>query len=394
MDLQKKKPRVRNTPKNKAGKGIAPGQKMSGITSTKPVNVVVPSNVSTYKSELGIGSLSECAAKMAVAIANPWSPLAKGACLPTSPARPTYKVTAFQRGIAYVGTNGFGYIIVQPTIANDVPFSYSTTASYTGTSSDTFTPYSATPGTLKTGISVNNMNNIPYASSSIWNNTFPDNTTQYIQGRIVAVGLSVQYTGTTLNESGTLTCFSHPTHADLSYSNLSNVQAFVDSETKYAGRDKCWLSSGPVSDEETMFDRTTKAMAAASNNPASSIFQSNLLFPWMTTDGLQNSSSAVTGSAPMVAAFSGVAGQSYYFEVVAHLEYIGASAQVSATPNVADTVGLHKVIAATGKIPELREASPNKTYGQLMVEALKEVGREIMPIAGTALKTAVMAALV
>jgi len=358
-------------------------------------NVVSVSSVSAYKSDLGVGSLSECAAKMAVAIANPWSPLAKGACLPASPARPTYKVTAFQRGIAYVGTNGYGYVAIQPTIVNDKPFSYSTTSTYTGSTSDDFTPYGATAGTLKTGISSNTMSNIPYATSAVWNNTHPDSSTQYVEGRIVAVGLSLQYTGTTLNESGTLTCFSHPTHADLSHSNLGNVYAYTDSETKYVGRSKCWLSSGPVSEEECSFNRTDKAAAMTSNNPATNIYEAVMVYPWMTTDGLKNSgTTAVTGSIPMVAAFSGVAGQSYYFEVVAHLEYTGGPAQAQATPNVADPVGLHKVISATGKIPAMRESAPNKSYGELMVDALKEVGRELLPIAGSALKTAVMAALV
>lgn len=342
--------------------------------------------------ERGI-ELSECALKMAVAIASPFSPMALGACIPTSPARPSLKTSGYIRTTAYVGTAGWGYIAITPCIANDQVSVYYTTVAYTGNQNDYFSPFGATVGALKTGVAGANMTNLPYPSSSFWTNTYPDLLSQnWVQGRIVSVGLSVQYTGTTLNESGTLVCFSHPSHLDIGNLNTSQILAFQDCEAGFVGRKKCLVSSGPVSDEECSYDREPKAAAFSGNNPGSNTFQSCLIYPW-SSPGTYNSGNTLAAAPIMVVGFTGVAGSTFYFELVTHAEYVGGGATALSTPNVADPIGLHKVISAVGKVPQMKQANPEKSYGQHMFNALKQVSKELAPVAGAALKAAILASL-
>jgi len=65
--------------------------------------------------------LSHCAAKYAVAISDPWSPEADGACIPRAPSRPSQKIKLFNRVNVTISSNGYTPIYFMPCFANDCP---------------------------------------------------------------------------------------------------------------------------------------------------------------------------------------------------------------------------------------------------------------------------------
>lgn len=62
--------------------------------------------------------MTRCSLKWSVAIADPWSIGAVGACVPLG-GRDTMKCVAWVRGTFTIGTAGTGFVVCMPTIANN-----------------------------------------------------------------------------------------------------------------------------------------------------------------------------------------------------------------------------------------------------------------------------------
>lgn len=331
--------------------------------------------------------MSKCVLKMYHAIASPWSPESTGACIPFFPARPSQKVTAFQRFDIIAGTGGTAFVTVSPTIANDVPFAiYSTSATlYAGNGSPNAVTFTAATGAISAaGVSSVTMTNLPYASTDLLSSTI--GTEPNVQGRIVSCSMSIAYTGTTLNQSGLVYCFSDPTHSPASSYSVANILARTETDITGVSRDKCWVQSYPITRAECEYSREAENSYATATNIAQSSTQLArqdsiaVLYPFSGGQEYNTSGANITigtgtglpGGATMVAVIQGaVAGATYHVQVVTHAEYIGISTEGKTTMSGFDSVGTEKLLASFGKIPALKQAYPDEPVTNLIARGMK-----------------------
>lgn len=331
-------------------------------------------------------SLSKCALKYALAIAEPFHPNARGACLPCFPSIPTFKVTGFARLNMVVGTLGTAFCAITPCLASNESVAYFSTITYANTDGAIL----AGGNVLGVGVNAATMGNLPYTSTDIthlW-----DKDSETVVGRIVSVGVRVTYTGTTLNESGVYYIYSAPSHQNVTRIANSAAELGLLNETEVCGitRKSCEARAFPVSPGEVEFSNSggipNKTMAIypyCSNN-------TDLAGNTMTqTDGVNNVGSPVI----MILATGLPTGASFLVEIVQHVEYAGQKAAGNVTNSEADQRGFEIVSAASQRLPIMKNAQPDKSFLTLMKEAITDVASALKPMAVDALKMGAMSLL-
>lgn len=326
--------------------------------------------------------MSPCVSKMFYAVTEPWSPRATGACIPTFPARPSHKVTAFSRFDIAVGTQGIGFLTVAPTVANDIYCFVHSTAAFTGSngpSDVTFAALTGVPAT--TGVIASKMGNLPYSAATLTTSTLGE--APQAHGRIISTSFSASYTGTTLDQSGLFFCYSDPAHDNVSSYSLNTLGARTECEITGVTREKCWVTCYPITHNECQYDRESTLNTSFVSLTTAQGQRSNLITsvcPFSDGDYYNTSAAAVTAAsisssipaAPMVLIISGaVPGSTVHIEVVTHAEYIGYACEGRTTSSGFDSVGTETLLAALGKLPALKQSKPTAPIGQLVLEGMK-----------------------
>lgn len=390
-----RKPRSQpSRPKTKKDKKQKMQQDMYVSMGSRAIGAALVNRTKSKKAAAdSFPAMHPCTVKFATAVANPFSPDAMGVCLPTTPARPSQKIAAFTRGSGAVGTHGFGYIVIMPSLTSSQPCAFVTNSAYTGTGADTFNVFSAAD-VIKTGVVSTSFANLPYASSDIWTNT--TNNPPPCSGRIVSVGVKLVYTGTLTNTSGIIASYSDPAHSTLLTSTTHN-SLLAYTETVICPNqpgDMCVMSMAPVGGEELEFGNTTLAEGVSSGNPASLEYQTAMIYPWSRALASNLNSVSVVGNPIGVVSLQGlVASTTFYYEIVMHVEYVGVKPSPFLTPSFADPVGLGNVISVAGKVPLIKASNPKNSWGNAFMQALKEVGRELKPVAGAVAKNMILGAI-
>lgn len=321
--------------------------------------------------------LTTCAAKYAMATVNPWDPLAMGACVPSAPARPTYKVRSILRGTFQVGTS-LGFIAVSPVLCNDRLVAYSTTQAYAGTT----VSCSATAGSV--GTVGSNMSSLPFTMAQLTSNTVAESAAQ---GRIVAVGLSARYVDTELNRGGRIICYADPDHGNINGLSISDFgtrpEAIFSSPDQ--ARPKCWVSAYGQTAVEQTFPMEDPTYNAAQ-------YQIQQAYPLSQNQSVTLTAGDLGYGAPiMCIVATGITGNTYEFEIVIHAEYVGAATSSMLTPNSADADGLALVQTALGRAPTVRQAtgmSFQKAFKAELIKASKEAGMAALKVGGAMLLAA------
>jgi hypothetical protein len=322
----------------------------------KALNASTPNMARPRKKKMVAGpQLSECAAKYALAISSPWDARATGACVPRHPSRPSQKVRMFGRATVTVGTNGFGFVNIMPCTANNVGALHFSTSTYAGTTLGASTTIAAT------GTTTLDLSSGPYPSGDfdVSGMNPPD-----IQARIVSVGVSIQYTGTKLNEGGLYYMLVDPNHQNL---NGINPASFAECLVRRVTDCKEWLLISAV--EERELDYYNAA-------PGGAIDALSACYPYSNQ---KYSAADSTGGAPACIWITGTAGNTFEVEIVQHVEFVGKSAQAVSTETHGDSVGFEKVATAAARLPSLRAAYPSVAPEQLMNHALTVVSKENKP---------------
>lgn len=373
-------------PRNKNKKIQKPSQVIKSPSivvrpmNNQPTRSYGPKRVNSAKSNV---SLSKCAIKYALAIAKPFHPSAKGACLPVFPSPPSQKVTAYSRFTAYVGTASYGFVSFAPCLANDLFTAFCSATTYTGT---TMAPLSAI-NTASVGISGQTLSNLPYSYTSLAG-TLGANP---VYGRIISYGVRISYTGTTLNESGSYYILTTPGHENvLAVANtLSTMGSYADCNVCSVTRETCEGTAFPISSLETMY-------ASSSNVTGSSVPQ---LYPYSSNETAQNGGFTYSqggnniGSPVIGIQFQGVPGQSYLVEIVQHCEFVGSATSAVVTMTDSDQRGFEIVTAAAERLPQLKVSQPARDPLDLIRDAIYEVANNLKPYAVSALTTAGIAML-
>lgn len=327
--------------------------------------------------------MTPCAAKYALAIANPWHPSAAGACIPSRPARPSQKVTSFARFDVSAPPGQVGYAVFFPCLANN-----STMCRYTNGAARV-TPDTLLIDTGTVGVSSIGTANLPYTTAQLNDNgsagAIPD-----VSGRMISFGVTAQYIGTELNRGGLTYCFTDPAHENLVGKTVSEILARAETEVSVpsSNRDKCSMQISAISASELEYPDLPNASSAITANIEA-------IYPF---SGSNEASSVTTniGASPMVFIFTNPTSgtQTFHIEVCVHAEYVGVLCEGKTTPNSIDELGLARVMSATDRAQGKKNSRPHVPFAKLFKESLSEVAREAGTAALMTGKAMLLAALV
>lgn len=372
--------------KGKKGKAVKSGKgKMKNKVMMAGGGKFGGGKSSRSKLETTSVGLSACALKYAVALAEPFSPAARGACLPCYPSEPSQKVTGYIRFTAVAGTGGYGFCAFSPCLANDAPIAFHTTAAFVGTNANNIL---AGVNILTAGVSDVMCTNLPYTNTQLRSTTGGGT----VYGRVVSFGYRITYVGTVLNESGVYHLASSATHGNITATagTTSEASAFINTVVCGITRESCESRVYPVASAEAQY--------TSADTPDNSTTQ--MVYPYSGGDDAISGAFTYTpaggvasGVPVAIVHFGGVAGAQYLVEVIQHVEYIGRLTAVSATPNVSDQRGFEIVTAAAARLPLKQEASPHSKPMALMKSAIGEVLQALKPVAIKALGAAFSALL-
>jgi hypothetical protein len=331
-------------------------------------------------------ALSHCASLYAQAISEPFN-VSDGACIPTSNSlvKPSQKVRAHARFIAAVGRN-IGFALFSPCLANDKKTVHFTNSSFTGTTME-FTLGSTG------GMEGANLSTLPYSLTSFTSgNIFSGST---VQGRIVSYGVRWRYIGTELNKGGRVYCLTHPDHDNLYAADFATLGAYKECITLPVSRSWQETSVFSQSATETNYPETQYALNNNTTTTVSADALEDLLavYPLSQMQFLSTgyiaansgSNSSVVGGAPLAIIFDGVEGNTFEFEIVAHIEYIGRVAQPFVTKSHADAVGFNTVQAAASSINVKRGSRSGLTHAKAFASGM---GDSIASQSGMTMKRA------
>lgn len=352
-----------------------------------------------------VPSMSACALKYAMSIAKPFAVESLGACIPSMPSQASHKVAGFIRGDGVIGTAGIGWILITPSVVNDVPSVFYTQAGYTSTS---IIPLSAIATALNTGVATSFCSNLPYNSSEVATAAVTD--APNLRGRIVSCGMTVQYTGTALNESGMIYLTRDPNHNNVAFQTGSNIliPSSVPSLGGYQYTELC-----PFTREKCLavdFASRYTELNYPEPGPGATVAQTvtQACYPYASSSSLlpqpANASSAYTittgasivvtvGNPTIAIMITGVAGQTFHFEYTIHVEFVGSNAQANLTPSESDSDGMGEVMVAANQLAQRKVASPTSSYWDLMYQGLAYAAKKSAPVIIPALEKAALALL-
>jgi len=193
-------------------------------------------------------------------------------------------------------------------------------------------------------------------------------------GRIVSYGLSCEYTGKVVDMGGTYYMYSTADHSNLNIVKPADYLG-ASSETLVSRLDKKkqWLVCSSLDEGEMSYvDRVEQITSPTS-------ILSEYSYPYSNRQPLWNGSTF--GGSPLLIIADAPAATTFEVEAVAHVEYIGRSAQAHLTPTHSDARGFEIVASASAMIPQLRTAAPNVALPSLMNKAISMAMDSLAPVA-------------
>jgi hypothetical protein len=296
------------------------------------------------------------------------------------------------RGDGFVGTQGVGFVAVTPCLTNDIP-----TCFYTGmTYARNDIAILAGNDLLTDGINPG-FHNGPYNSADFYQlitRSAPAN------GRIVSVGLKLNYTGTTLSQSGLVygyrsaeheNCTEQPSVAGAGASpiTLAGLGQRPDTIICPTDREGCTITDYASCSSELEYSNQGDHA-----NPTDS---SLLVYPYckngtgLTSDFTYSINSQIQiGHPTLMFAISGVPGTSFHFELILHLEYIGLSAAGKLSGTHSDILNTHRILNAANTVNRERSRNGGSAWSTF-VKALKAGAKALKPHVVPAIEAGLMA---
>lgn len=287
-------------------------------------------------------ALSNCAAKYARAIADPFSPNAIGACVPIYPSPPSYKVTSHSRAFTVtVGTSGVGGAWFMPTCYANTACALATTGSFSDTS---IALPSTDPG------------------SSVWARgyfgTLPFANGDNVEARIISMAARVTYTGTALDLSGMFVSFVEPDHHPI------GIDPTIEN-----------LSTLPYAKVENTKRRMTNLTPIFGVKPSETqLLQDKYPLSGSDPGAVDYDSFKDNGYAGFVV--SGVPGTTFNVEMITHVEYVGRQAAAGLTMSHSDSRGFEMIQQAGAQLATFMASTAQGAW-PTMRRLLAEAGRDL-----------------
>jgi len=251
--------------------------------------------------------LSPCSQVYLRSLIDPWFVPDELPCIPDMVDAPSSKTRTIVRGSFTIGTQGFGFVAVNP-LANTNDSAVGTVTGSTFASSVTTHNATGTVSILDT--------QFPYTSAAVTN----------YATRTVACGLRVRYMGTTLNMGGRMVLLSLPMHTTQPPTDLLN------------GLAPSQLLGNQGARTEPTSRRWSSVMFLPGGNPASYNYADSAI-------------NATSGASMIVAIDGANPGNTYEYELVYYREIIaGQSTPSDMTASHTDLPGLSAIKDYLGRV--------------------------------------------
>lgn len=326
-------------------------------------------------------TLGACASRLLQSYVDPFT--ADQVCIPKPPGNPTWKLRVMQRGVAFIGESGFGYVAAAPSLVNDTPTLFFTTSNFTGKRLTAPAPNLSfndmgASNTTPSCLAINN----PFSTSHLIVPN-PDSTNRQIQGRICSASLRVQYAGKSVDQQGLIVGYCDPSGTGV----LGDQVNWAASGTTGNGYDMSELMALPYADVE--LNKRQMCLAIVPDNDAATDFpnaiplstaqEAEFCYPYCNKQYYQDLATPSfpnprrCGSATAVIAFTGTPGSSVYFEYVQHIEYSGPGIPIrSLTPSEIDLNGSSVVRDVVNRARVLQYSSNGLNFQQCVKQAMRE----------------------
>jgi len=384
--MSKKAKIVVMKPKNKTGKK----KKSSGRPPPSTMAASVKGKTQGKKPKQrakGAVSLSVCGMRFLSAVAMPFAPESKGACIPMLSSQPSQKETCFLRFDVTASATGTIFLYPIPCLANDgvACISYTTGSTATGApiliAADNTLSNSVAAGVT----TLHKFGNLPYSIAQLTSQEAA--AANQITGRVVSYGIRVNYTGTTLNQSGLFYCYHSPRHENMNINHsgggplgVNGVAGYLDTDISNVSRKPCELNLYPVLPTEREYSTTDHGTS-----------NSNVIYPYSQSNlfskigGLQHTiteAAVSVGSPPGVIVISMLQPNAgIHVEIVQHVEFSGILADPIATPNSAHMDDLGIVSSIVENMPAIKAMHHGKSLWGVISEAAKVAARTAKKVA-------------
>lgn len=368
--VKKQRKRARNATKRIVSLAAS---SVIGPDATKLARSVAANAKRALKPKSGI-TLGKCATSLLRSYSRPFDPAVRDVCLPIPPYAPTMKVRGYLRGVGFIGAAGVGFLAISPTTCNDLPTVYYTKADYGRSQlaapvSDKTLPAQASGGPEYPANAC--MRNLPFGFESFRHGNTVDTITPVVRGRIASCTARLSYTGTKLNQSGLLMAYNDP--ADL------NILGDAHTST---GAGNGYYDSQIMSFLGTEIEHANKEIVlpiipsdmGSDDFPIDNLYNMEDIYPYcgameyVTADA----AAARAGVATAVIMITGVAGSSFFFEVVTNVEYKGTGVASSLLTDVdSDYSGYTTVKDLVVKARRLAQATPEATFSKCLDQIVK-----------------------
>lgn len=325
------------------------------------------SRSSRKRTVVGAGlSISPCAAHYAMAIGAPFSAGAIGACVPTFPARPSFKVHSRMVGSMFVGNQGFGFLAIAPCVANNIAYAWSSLSSFSQTKVD------ITDLDVTTHVMAAN----PYANGAFLGSATADN----LSCRIVSVGVRIRYVGTELDRGGLIYGLVSPVHDNIQGLGLDKITPYRECIRRSVNREWSTIVITAIDMDECEYPDSSQWYILGATGAPANLAQINMLYPY--SSNTQATSTLTTTGAPIaVFAVTGVEANEFEFEIIQHSEIVGRQVQPVVTQSHADAQGLSVLIEAKGNADVKAGSNTNhvpyeKNFGSSVIDTMRSFNKK------------------
>jgi len=294
----------------------------------------------------------ECGEKYTQAVLNPWSPSARGACVPMPPAKPSQKafartrVTFVQPTKCWAGNHGdlvgvedcVGFVVfLAPAICNDkrvikiVPYG-STAPLNLADKGILFEAGAAGHQSVKSL-------DLPYKSTDFQKDV--NGNPSGLNGRCVSSSLRIRYTGDEFSRAGSMYGLVASAHNTLEASTLNMLLSANETTQAPVKKEFFALGIAAQDDEEMSYNDGAKVGNAGTEVPVS------LLYPFSNGYLAED---ATEGGSPLAIIVTGAKSlASFEIEAITHCEYIGHRTQSAQTMNAASSKKAYQAQSALGR---------------------------------------------
>lgn len=227
-------------------------KKITARKSTKyapKYRVRAPARKTKRRSYPRVPTVNPCDAKYALAIVDPFHPLADGACIPKMPARSSFKTSGRLFGtFSTTAAEGTAYIVAKPCLAKDLDQVVHSTSSAT---TDKFLSENATIAVGK-AIALP-VDELPLTYSAMV--TSAEYASPFAKGRIVSAGLRIRYIGKSDEMNGVIYAYSSPAHNSIEHMDVNALRRQGTCRRIPVSRAWTTVTASGVTDQELNYSR-------------------------------------------------------------------------------------------------------------------------------------------